>query len=267
MNSFCSYIFRKFIFDWFFHHCDFVLQGTSYDTKDKRTERSKSWSKCKAKDEDFVPQSSSHDTKDKRTERSQTWCKAKDQDEDVSRTVSYKGSPCKVEFDPLMGMRVLSKMILLIMFKFFQACTKKWFRNLYRKKELWEFKYPNHQRHHRHLHKRGPNVLLLRTVADLKITIITKTIGNTADPKMIVTTDLEIATGTGPVHAVAIDIIPEATEGLRRLNANQALGGHLRQCPRSINLDLVIAIIGHVQDQMNDAIRVATILISNVSQF
>ena len=125
MNSFCSYIFRKFIFDWFFHHCDFVLQGTSYDTKDKRTERSKSWSKGKAKDQDFVPQSSSHDTKDKRTERSQTWCKAKDQDEDVSRTVSYKGSPCKVEFDPLMGMRVLSKMILLIMFKFFQACTKK----------------------------------------------------------------------------------------------------------------------------------------------
>ena len=83
MNSFCSYIFRKFIFDWFFHHCDFVLQGTSYDTKDKRTERSKSWSKGKAKDQDFVPQSSSHDTKDKRTERSQTWCKAKDQDEDA----------------------------------------------------------------------------------------------------------------------------------------------------------------------------------------
>ena len=46
---------------------------------------------------------------------------------------------------------------------------------------------------------------------------------------MIVITDLEIATGTGPVHAVAIDIIPEATEGLRRQNANQALGGHLRQ--------------------------------------
>ena len=150
---------------------------------------------------------------------------------------------------------------------FFQACSKKWFRKLYRKKELWEFKYPNPQLHHRHLHKRGPNVHLLRTVADLKITIITKTIGNTADPKMIVITDLEIATGTGPVHAVAIDIIPEATEGLRRQNANQALGGHLRQWPRSINLDLVIATIGHVQDQMNDAIRVATILTSNVSQF
>ena len=126
MNSFCSYIFREFICDWFFHHCDFVLQGTSYDTKDKRTERSQTWSKAKdqdedvrrrskgkAKDQDFVLQSTSHDNKDKRTERSQNWSKAKDQDEDVSRTVSFKGSPCKVEFDPLMGMRVLSKIILL----------------------------------------------------------------------------------------------------------------------------------------------------------
>ena len=64
---------------------------------------------CSAVSQD---QDISHEAKDKRTERSQSWAKSKPKDDqdDQERTVSFRGSPCKVEYDPLMGM--LSKMVL-----------------------------------------------------------------------------------------------------------------------------------------------------------